>query len=79
MDTESPIILSGMAPPKIGRPKGIGKNIKTLNLLKAGDLHSCIFGISRNQMNSIRTTAAQQKIPVLIRKLEDGNYAIWRK
>lgn len=76
-----PIIITGIPIPRIrsgGRPKGSGRNVKLLNKLTPDSAQSCIWGVDKKTANSLRTSAHQQGMPCVIRKLDDGTYGVWR-
>lgn len=78
---EEPAVVKGFEVTKVlgrGRPKGSGCNIQLLNILKPGDLSSCVWGCSKKKARSIRVTAAYHGIKVKVRMLENKLYAIWR-
>lgn len=74
-------IVHRVAPTKVlgrGRPKGTGSNQLLLEKIKPSDMSSCIWGVNRKKMESIRYTAHASGITLKIRRLEGGKYAIWR-
>lgn len=58
--------------------RGRGRNQLLLARVKPGQGGSCIFGIDKKTLNSIRQTAHRNNIKLKIRELENHKYAVWR-